>query len=66
MSADLVHPGHLNIINEARKLGKAIVDILTDNAVASYKRLSFMGLEQRRLIVGNYPESGGNNPSRYS
>lgn len=28
MSADLVHPGHLNIINEARKLSHVILDYL--------------------------------------
>lgn len=45
MSADLLHPGHLNIINEARKIleregnGEIIVGLLTDKAIASYKRL---------------------------
>jgi cytidyltransferase-like protein len=39
MSADLIHPGHLNIINEAKKLGEVTVGLLTDKAIASYKRL---------------------------
>ena len=39
MSADLIHHGHLNIINEAKKLGEVIVGLLTDEAIASYKRL---------------------------
>ena len=38
MSADLIHPGHLNIINKASKLGYLIVGLLTDKAIASYKK----------------------------
>ena len=38
MSADLLHPGHTNIISEAAKLGDLTVGILTDKAIASYKR----------------------------
>jgi phosphoenolpyruvate phosphomutase len=53
MSADLVHPGHLNIINEARKLGDVILGLLTDKAIASYKRLPYMDYEQRRIVVQN-------------
>lgn len=53
MSADIIHPGHLNIINEARKLGKVIVGILTDRAIASYKRLPYLNYDQRKIIVEN-------------
>ena len=53
MSADLVHPGHINIINEAAKLGNLTVGILTDSAIASYKRLPFMTYEQRKAVVEN-------------
>ncbi len=59
MSADLLHPGHLNIINEARKIlnneggGKIIVGLLTDKAIASYKRLPYMTFEQRKVVVEN-------------
>ena len=38
MSADLVHPGHLNIIKEAEKLGDVTIGLFTDEAIASYKR----------------------------
>ena len=34
MSADLIHPGHLNIIREARKYGAVIVGLLTNSAIA--------------------------------
>ena len=45
MSADLLHPGHLNIIAKAREIGdEVIVGLLTDRAIASYKRLPYMSL----------------------
>lgn len=53
MSADLVHPGHLNIINEASKLGEVMIGLLTDEAIASYKRLPYMNFEQRKAVVGS-------------
>ena len=39
MCADLIHHGHINIITKASELGKVVVGLLTDEAVASYKRL---------------------------
>ncbi|MEO8446567.1 MAG: adenylyltransferase/cytidyltransferase family protein, partial [bacterium] len=51
MSADLIHPGHLNIINEAKKLGQVTVGLLTDEAIASYKRLPALDYEQRKMII---------------
>lgn len=53
MSADLVHPGHINIIKEATKLGEVTVGLLTDKAIASYKRLPFLTYEQRKIVVEN-------------
>ena len=53
MSADLVHPGHLNILNAAEKLGEVTVGVLTDGAIASYKRLPFMSYAQRSEIIIN-------------
>ena len=51
MSADIIHPGHLNIIKEAAKLGEVTVGVLTDAAIASYKRLPHMNYEQRAAVV---------------
>ena len=53
MSADLIHQGHLNIIKEGQKLGKVIIGLLTDEAIASYKRLPYLDYEQRKNIVEN-------------
>ena len=51
MSADLIHPGHLNIIKVASEYGEVTVGVLTDQAIASYKRLPYMDFEQRKAIV---------------
>ena len=51
MSADLLHPGHINIIKEASKLGEVTVGLLTDAAIASYKRLPYLTYEQREAVI---------------
>lgn len=53
MSADLVHPGHLNIINEAKKYAEAIIGLLTNEAIASYKGVPFLTFKQRKIVVEN-------------
>ncbi|HZE37632.1 MAG TPA: phosphoenolpyruvate mutase [Stackebrandtia sp.] len=53
MSADLVHPGHINILQRAAELGDVTIGLLTDAAIASYKRLPHMTFEQRRAVVEN-------------
>jgi phosphoenolpyruvate phosphomutase len=53
MSADLIHQGHLNIIHEGLKLGQVIIGLLTDEAIASYKRLPLIAFNERKLIVEN-------------
>ena len=53
MSADLIHQGHVNIIAEGCKLGKVIIGLLTDKAIASYKRLPLIAFDERKLIVEN-------------
>ena len=42
MSADLLHHGHLNIIEQGRKLGEVTVGVLTDKA------------KERTLVVPKY------------
>lgn len=53
MSADIIHPGHLNILHEAQKYGRVIVGVLTDEAIASYKRLPYLSYEQRSMVVND-------------
>jgi len=51
MSADMIHHGHINIINEGAKLGEVTVGLLTDKAIASYKRLPYLTYEEREAVV---------------
>ena len=51
MSADLIHPGHLNLLREAAKLGEVTVGLLTDKAIASYKRMPYMTFDERKEVV---------------
>tara|TARA_B100000427_G_scaffold86194_1_gene70725 strand:+ start:1995 stop:3287 length:1293 start_codon:yes stop_codon:yes gene_type:complete len=53
MSADIVHSGHMNILKEASNYGDVIVGLLTDKAIASYKRLPYMKYDQRKSVVEN-------------
>ena len=51
MSADIVHPGHINILQHARQLGSVVVGLLTDEAIASYKRMPLMSYDERLSVV---------------
>ncbi len=53
LTADFLHPGHVNVINEARKLGDVTVGLLTDQAVALHRRIPLLSYEQRKLILEN-------------
>ncbi len=53
LSADLLHHGHINILEKAAKLGDVFVGLLTDKAIARYKRLPFLSYEERKKIVEN-------------
>ena len=53
MAADIIHPGHINILKEAAGYGRVIVGLFTDDAIASYKRVPYMPYEQRKIVVEN-------------
>lgn len=53
MCADFIHTGHINIIQKARELGDVVVGLLTDEAIASYKRVPLLTYEQRKEILQN-------------
>ncbi len=52
-STDMLHSGHIAIINRAAKLGKLIIGVLTDEAVASYKRFPLLPCEERKSLFEN-------------
>lgn len=53
MTIDILHHGHINIIEHARQYGEVIVGLLTDAAVADHKRLPYLTYDQRKKIVEN-------------
>lgn len=53
MAADILHPGHLNIIREGQKLGEVVVGLLTDEAIAGYKRVPVMDYSQRYEVISS-------------
>jgi phosphoenolpyruvate mutase len=53
MSADIIHHGHINVINKASELGEVTVGVLTDEVIASYKRYPLLSFEHRKAIIEN-------------
>jgi len=53
MTADILHPGLFNIINQGAKYGDLIIGLLTDKAIATHKRLPYLTYEQRKQMLEN-------------
>lgn len=53
MCADVLHPGHINIIKEGVKHGEVTIGLLTNEAIATYKREPLLDYDQRYEIVSN-------------
>ncbi len=53
MGTDLIHHGHINIIEKARELGEVTVGLLSDEAVTKYSRIPFLEYEERKRILEN-------------
>lgn len=51
MSADLLHTGHLNVIEHAARIGSVMVGLLSDAGVAEYKRVPLVRYEERARLV---------------
>lgn len=52
-STDILHSGHISIIKKAQGLGKLIIGIMSDEAVASYKRYPLLPYAERKAILGS-------------
>ena len=52
-STEYIHSGHIAIINKARRLGRLIVGILSDEAVASFKRFPLIPFGERKALIEN-------------
>ncbi|MFA5676229.1 MAG: adenylyltransferase/cytidyltransferase family protein, partial [Christensenellales bacterium] len=53
VSADVLHSGHIKIIEEGAKLGDVVIGLLTDEAIATYKRMPVFGYDERRRILSS-------------
>ncbi|MBV6647664.1 MAG: phosphoenolpyruvate mutase [Cyclobacteriaceae bacterium] len=53
MGTDLIHHGHINIIEKARDLGEVTVGLLSDEAVTKFSRLPFLSFDERKKILEN-------------
>ena len=53
LAVDILHSGHLNIINKAKKYGTVVIGLLSDNAVAEYKSVPSLEYKERYKIVEN-------------
>ncbi len=53
MIGDIMHPGLINIINEATKYGDVMIGLYTDKAIATHKRLPYLTYEQRKQVIEN-------------
>lgn len=52
-STDIIHSGHIALIKKAKQLGKIIIGVLSDEAVASYKRYPMLSFEERKTLFEN-------------
>lgn len=52
-SAEVLHSGHIAMIRKAQRLGRLIIGVLTDTAVASYKRMPLLPFEDRKTLFEN-------------
>ena len=52
-STDYIHSAHIAIINKAKRLGRLIIGVLSDEAVASYKRYPMIPFEERKSLIEN-------------
>lgn len=50
-STDILHSGHIAIIKKARRLGKLIIGVLSDEAVVSYKRFPLLPYGERKAML---------------
>lgn len=52
-SADMLHSGHMAIIKKAQTLGRLTIGVLSDEAVASYKRFPLIPFGERKSLIEN-------------
>jgi len=51
MCADILHAGHIKLLEKASSLGVVTVGLLTDSAISSYKNDPTMSYNERKILV---------------
>lgn len=52
-STEYIHSGHIAIIKKASRLGKLTIGVLSDEAVASYRRFPLIPFAERKSLISN-------------
>lgn len=52
-STEYIHTGHIAIIKKAKRLGRLTIGVLSDEAVASFRRFPLMPFDERKALVAN-------------
>lgn len=52
-STEYIHSGHIAIIKRAKRLGRLTIGVLSDQAVASFRRFPLMPFEERKALMAN-------------
>ncbi|MCQ2482197.1 MAG: phosphoenolpyruvate mutase [Clostridia bacterium] len=55
-TTDVIHEGHMNIINEAKKYGEVIVGVLSDEAMVKFDRFPTISFNERFEMIKAIPE----------
>ena len=53
LSVDVLHHGHINLINHAKKYGTVVAGLLTDKAISAQKKIPLLNFSQRKKILEN-------------
>ena len=53
---DIIHEGHLNLINEAKKYGGVVVGVLCDSEMVKYNRFPLKSTSERVKLVEEIPD----------
>ncbi len=52
-ASDIIHSGHINILNRAAELGEVTAGVMTNEAVSAFDRYPITSLEERMKVLKN-------------
>lgn len=56
LATDILHEGHIGVLNHAGKLGHVVVGLLTDKAIATYKDIPHFDYNKRKQLLENFKQ----------